>query len=204
MIDVVCVVCAHVQSKADKFKCLRTSELLELIQSWSNPKFQINSNLSLSNYGTELIQRAWTFMPDKFKFAPFSAMESNLFEEQELKCMLDKFRFAPLSTMELNISEEGELSCRLSSNSLLFTHRTELIHTHTSTLAGVGCLIPSVIKVWMTLDEINSVMGKELVTFKEIKEENQAGKNWTYPAWRACRTKACIWTYLTWTYPLFL
>ena len=40
--------------------------------------------LYLFNYGIELSWRMGTFMLVKFKFAPFSTMELNLFEEREL------------------------------------------------------------------------------------------------------------------------
>ena len=50
-----------IKSKPHKFKCLRTSELLELIQSWSNPKCRIGSNLSLFSYGIEFIRRRGKF-----------------------------------------------------------------------------------------------------------------------------------------------
>ena len=85
-------------------KCPMTQKMFELIQSWSNPKCQISSNLSLFNNGIVLIQTAGTFI-------------------------LDKFRFASFSTMELNLDKEWELSCWINSGSLVFTHRIECIHT---------------------------------------------------------------------------
>ena len=50
------------------------------------PKCWISSNLPLFNYGLEVIQRARTFLPDKFKFTPFSTTELNFFEEWKLLC----------------------------------------------------------------------------------------------------------------------
>ena len=55
----------------------------------SNSKCWISSNLSLLNYGIKLIQRVGTFMPDKFKFAPFS---TELF--QRIGTFMPDFRFA--------------------------------------------------------------------------------------------------------------
>ena len=62
----------YIYSKPDKFKCLRTPKLLELMRSGRNPKRRVSSNLPLFNCGIELIQTAGTFMPGKFKFAPFN------------------------------------------------------------------------------------------------------------------------------------
>ena len=61
----------HLQSKPDNFKCLGTPNLLELMRSWSNRKCWIRSNLPLLSYGIQLIRRAGTFKPDKFRFVPF-------------------------------------------------------------------------------------------------------------------------------------
>ena len=74
------------QSKPNKFKCLRTTKLLDLIQSFSNLKCQISSNFPLFKCEIEVLQRPGTSMPDsdKFKFHPFSTTEFNLPEEQKL------------------------------------------------------------------------------------------------------------------------
>ena len=61
------------QSEPDKFKCLRTQKLPQLIQSWSKQKCWIHSNLTVLNYGTEALCRVGTFMLFKFRFTPFHA-----------------------------------------------------------------------------------------------------------------------------------
>ena len=58
--------------------------------------------------------------------------------------MLGKSKFAPFQTTELNLCKKQELSRQICSNSLLFFHKIELIHTHTHThvtrLAILFCL----------------------------------------------------------------
>ena len=67
--------------------------------------------------------------------------------------MPDKFRFAPFSAMELNLMEDCKLSCWM--------------------LTGVRWLLPSITEVQMTSDELNSVMGKKSVIFKEKQKRQE-------------------------------
>ena len=46
-------------------------------------------------------------------------------------------------------------------------------HTHTWTLAGVRCLLSSIIEVLITLDEVSNVTGKESVIFKEKQKRQE-------------------------------
>ena len=154
-----------VQSEPDIFKCLGTPKLLELVWSWNHPKFKcrMSSNLPLFNYGIHLIWTAGTYTSGNFKLAPFSMMELKCWISSDLPlfdhgihliwragtCVSGNLKLAPFSTMELNLLEEPELACQVSSNLHLFTHRMELIHTHTHTwtLAGVRCLLSSTTKI---------------------------------------------------------
>ena len=56
--------------QVDKFWCLRTSKLLELIWSCSNPKCPRSSDLPSFSYEIEPTWRVWILMPGKFKSAP--------------------------------------------------------------------------------------------------------------------------------------
>ena len=44
---------------------------------------------------------------------------------------------------------------------------------HTWTLADVRCLLLSITEVWVTSDEVNSIMGKKSVIFKEKRKEKK-------------------------------
>ena len=55
-------------------------------------------------------------------------------------------------------------------------HKHTHIHMHTWTLADVRCLLLSITEVWVTSDEVNSIMGKKSVIFKEKWKEKK--KRW--------------------------
>ena len=90
----------------------RDTKLLEVIRRWSNMKCQICSNLSLFDYGIELIWRAGSFMPDKFIFGELILRVGTFY--------LGKFRFAPFHS-ELNSATHTHTH----------THARMHIYTHT-------------------------------------------------------------------------
>ena len=143
----------HIQSKPDKFRCLRTPKLPEPIWSWSNTKCWISSNLLLFNYGIELIWRARTSLPRKFKTAP-------------------------ISTMELNLSEEQELSCWIIANQLLFTNKTELFQkqTHLDTCkCRVSITIHNKFR-WPWMNKTASPKRNQLSLKREREREKKKGE----------------------------
>ena len=67
---------------------LGTPKLFGLVESWSDPKCLISSDLSIVNYDTGLSRGTGISTRDKFKFAPFSTMEFSLSEQRELSCRI--------------------------------------------------------------------------------------------------------------------
>ena len=144
--------------------------------------FKYGIKLPLLEYGIELIRRTETFMWDNFRFTRFCLfvyLVTYLF--WGVFVLLFVYLFAVclfvffLQMHGFEIIRRVRTSMPVVSDSLVFTHRIELTHTHTHThthtaltLACVECLLPSIIKVWMASDEVNSVLGKKKVIFKQI------------------------------------
>ena len=151
-------------------------------------------------------------MPDKYKFTLIQLWNWTYLAGT---FMPDKFKFAPFSTVELNLSKRQDFSCRISLNLLLFTHRTEFIthihththtHTHTQTHTHTHTHTQAItIHNWSLDWPWMEWTASEEKNQSSLTRGKKARKKWTYLARRTCGTKAyaCLsstWMYLTWTY----
>ena len=163
------------QFKSDRLKCLWTQKLTELIQSWSNQKCWISSNLPVFNYGIELIWIVGTFMLNKLKFCSFFNNGIKLIWKTEI-FSAGKFKFVPFHPQIWTYPFIHTHTCM---HACTHTHTHAHTHTHTHTrTSGVKA------NAWSYLTRIWTY---------PVSAQQRKRSLWP-------RHAECIWTYSTWTY----